>query len=114
MNEQNIHPIIKESLRKQVNKKAPQSLSKNIMNQIMALHKAKFAVPNYDGIVLFGLLLCVVFVAIPYLAPSGFSSISTLTISLPQIPMWVYTSICVVIMLVALDNIYATLKLKKA
>lgn len=107
MNSPNIHPQIKEALKSDVNRKAPASLHKNIMQQVMHIHAAKFYVPTNNGIAIFGLMACGLLIMLSmYLQQQDIAQLG-LDWQLPalNIPTWLWFSICAGLSLFAADSL---------
>ncbi len=107
MKTENIHPQIKESLKTDVNRKAPERLRVSIMQQVMRIHQARFHVPSYNGLAIFGLIACAMLIAIPMYLPEQTVTQPSLNWNLPElsIPSWLWFSICAGLSLFAADSL---------
>ncbi len=115
MKPQHIHPSIKASIKNDLDRSAPARLRMNIMDQVMKIHAAKFHVPSYNGLAVFGLLACALIFAIPTLLPEQTSSPSV-SWEMPalSIPTWLWFSICAGLSLFAADSLLSQRSKKSA
>ena len=65
MNPNPLHPNIKESLDKHINRSAPLGLQQRIMNRIKAMQQADIMAPNANPILLMALLLAILMIILP-------------------------------------------------
>lgn len=83
MNTDNIHPTLKKSLAREINREAPLGLHAKIMKHVYAVRAQQLAAPSATPWVVLALLFAVAMIVLPLLATKPLSSVHIPEIAIP-------------------------------